>query len=564
MSERIAPGPDFETRLQREVERILSDPAFQRSPVQSRLLAYLCDQTISRNRNISQIAVAVDGLGRPETADALTESYPRVQISRLRRNLALYYARCAPGEGLAVFVRHGDYQLRLAAAESAYGGQRPRGTHAAANDSATPPPLAPASRPALASLVPTGAAARRWSRRPLMLAAVAGLVAVAAGWLALRSYRAASDIPSLEVRIEQPDAAAGGDPVLTLAAQHADDIANNSYVVRNLRPQERDGRSSYVMRLQRSQSLAARPVLEVSLFDAANQRLFHDSIPVGADRSAMLSRLNGALLHVFGPAGLIARRQLDAIGTRPRNAYECVVRTEAIRLQGSLSTELVESCLERFPDSPYRAYWHTRLAFNAYRGEALAGGAVVATGEPWQDLQRAFEADPANPFANYLAAKVSFARDDCLGARPYIERTLANANFHGTLTAATLSDASLCVGSLADAHDAQARVEALVAGVPEPNPLLHVYLVFAAAAAARPDLAGRVLASPPSENPDGSLAEISDVLEDSLAGTAAFEINRGRLERVVNGFYWGTAMRAAMMDRLAAVAAQRGARPAGG
>ena len=89
MSERVVSGPDFETRLQREVERILADPAFQRSPVQSRLLAYLSEQTIARNRSISQIAVAVDGLGRPETADALTESYPRVQISRLRRNLAL-------------------------------------------------------------------------------------------------------------------------------------------------------------------------------------------------------------------------------------------------------------------------------------------------------------------------------------------------------------------------------------------------------------------------------------------------------------------------------------------
>ena len=102
MAGQIPSGPDFETRLQREVDRILADPAFERSPVQSKLLQYLCDQTVARNRKISQVAVAVDGLGRPETIEQLTESYPRVQISRLRRNLALYYARIAPGDGLAV------------------------------------------------------------------------------------------------------------------------------------------------------------------------------------------------------------------------------------------------------------------------------------------------------------------------------------------------------------------------------------------------------------------------------------------------------------------------------
>ena len=139
MSEPSNPAPDFETRLQREVDRVLMDPSFQRSPIQSRLLGYLCEQTIGHNRNISQIAVAVDGLGRPETADQLTESYPRVQISRLRRNLALYYARCAPGEGLAVYIRHGDYQLRLAPPDSAYGENRRRAApQPPANDAAGP------------------------------------------------------------------------------------------------------------------------------------------------------------------------------------------------------------------------------------------------------------------------------------------------------------------------------------------------------------------------------------------------------------------------------------------
>jgi hypothetical protein len=125
------PGRDFGTLLTHEVERVLADPAFQRSPVQSRLLAWLAEQTATRGRRISQIAVAVDGLGRRESAGQATESYPRVQVSRLRRNLALYYARCRPGEGLAVYVRRGDYQLRLAPPDSAYGEPRARAEPAA-------------------------------------------------------------------------------------------------------------------------------------------------------------------------------------------------------------------------------------------------------------------------------------------------------------------------------------------------------------------------------------------------------------------------------------------------
>jgi len=544
--------PDFETLLAREVERVLADPAFQRSPVQSRLLSYLAEQTVGRNRRISQIAVAVDGLGRPETADQLTESYPRVQISRLRRNLALYYARCQPGEGLAVYVRHGDYQLRLAPPESAYGEQRARGAPAApANDA--PAPAAPA-----AAHRPPASPAPRWSVTALFVAALFGTAAVASAWLAFRDWQEARRVPTLEIRVDRPGGAEEDDPLLTVAAQFADDIAGNSYVVRDLRPQEQDGRPGYEVRLRLSQSMDARPVLDVSLYDPANQRLFHDSIPLGEGTPAVLARLNGAMVHIVGPTGLLARRELAQIGETPRSDYECVIRTESIRLQGSLSTDLVESCLERFPDSLYRAYWLTRLAYNAYRNEALAGGAVESRGAAWQTLQQAFAVDPSNPFANYVAAKIAFARRDCEAARPFIARTLTNANFHGTLTAATLGDAALCPGSLTEDQDAERRVETLVAGVPEPNPLLHVYLVFAAAAVDRPDLARRVLDAPMSETPDGSLAAISDTLEDSLANPAAFAGNQARLERVVQGFYWNPASRRTLMTRLEAVAAWRG------
>jgi hypothetical protein len=555
MSDQLPREGNFEATLRREVDRVLADPAFERSPVQSRLLSFLCDQTVARNRNISQIAVAVDGLGRPETVDQLTESYPRVQISRLRRNLALYYSRVAPGEGLAVYIRHGDYQLRLAPPESAYGEQRQRNARPAPPMNDT---LVQAPTPAVVVKAPPLWRKRRWHPLPLAAAVAAGLALAAVSlWLSNRVAAGGSptNAPSLTVQVEQP--AGAPDPLLVVAAQQADDIASNSYVVRSRRLQEPGGKPDYSVRLGRSQNVDARPVLEVSLFDRAGQRLFRDSIPIGDDRAAILTRLNGALVHIVGPSGVISRRELAGIGEVPRSDYECVVKTESDRLEGNVSTALVQNCLDRFPQSEYRPYWLTRLAFMSYRGEVLAGGSVEANGEPWQNVQQAFTADPANPFTNYLAAKVGFAHGDCAGGRPFIDRTLANGNFHGTMMAATLSDAALCPGSLADPEAAETRVEALVDGIPEANPLLHVYLIFASTAVDRPDLARRLLAAPTSETAQGPLADVTDALADALASPAAFEANRARLQRIVDTFYWGPDARRTLMAKLQAVAAYR-------
>jgi hypothetical protein len=547
-------GRDFESRLQEEVDRVLADPAFQRSPVQSRLLRYLCDQTVARARDISQIAIAVDGLGRPETIDQLTESYPRVQISRLRRNLSLYYARCAPGDGLAVYIRHGDYHLRLARPESAYGSARPPPTErwTPANDSAEPEPDTAASVPERVPLPPR----LPGSRRILAIAVLIVLLATAGLWFASRPQPGGPrQPPALEIQIGGVPGEGASDNLLVLAAQHAEDIASNSYVVRSLQPEEPIGGAGYVVRLQFSETVAARPVIEVSLFDRSNQRLFHDSIPTGGDRSTLLARVHGAMLQIVGPVGMIARRELASVGDEPQDDYACVLKAEADRLRGSASTSLIEGCLLRFPESPYRGYWLARMAFMGYRDQVLAGGVVEPSGASWDYLRKGFAADPTNPFVNYVTAKVYLAQGDCETARPLIERAMQSGNFHGTLIAAALADASLCPGTLIADHDAETRIESLVEAVPEPNPLLRVYLIFATAALDRPDLSRRMLASPKAEGAQGPMADINAALESSLGSPGAFDRNRDRLQQVVDGFYWGRGSRRDLMVKLEAVAA---------
>ena len=166
MTAEPVPAYDFADELSAEVARVLADPAFVKAPVQSRLLSYLCEQTLAGEGPLSQYAIAVDGLGREEGYDLTSDSYPRVQISRLRRNLTDYYTRIAPGHGLAVHLDKGDYRLHLAPPGKAYP-ERLGNSHAEPQDDAD-----------AARTVPSDAARPARGSRDLLLRAAGALAAL--------------------------------------------------------------------------------------------------------------------------------------------------------------------------------------------------------------------------------------------------------------------------------------------------------------------------------------------------------------------------------------------------
>lgn len=96
---------------------MLADPLFVRAPIQSRLLRYLVRRELDGQRPPSQFEIAVDCLGKNENYALEDECYPRVQMSRLRRSLELYYARNLPGNGLQISLPLGSYRLMLVRAE---------------------------------------------------------------------------------------------------------------------------------------------------------------------------------------------------------------------------------------------------------------------------------------------------------------------------------------------------------------------------------------------------------------------------------------------------------------
>ncbi len=104
-----------------ELEAVMRSSELAGSPVMQRLLRFLVEHTLLRtDKSLKAYTIAVEGLGRAADFDPLTDSYPRVQVGRLRKVLEAYYARHADDKRLCLYIRPGDYRVRLARRTTAY------------------------------------------------------------------------------------------------------------------------------------------------------------------------------------------------------------------------------------------------------------------------------------------------------------------------------------------------------------------------------------------------------------------------------------------------------------
>ena len=102
------------TLLRAEAHSLLQSSDFVRSPVMSQLLRYLVEEAISNPEHPPKAyQVAVDGLGRTEDFDVQADSYPRVQVGRLRKMLAAHYAAIGSEERLRIPIGHYAVEIQM-------------------------------------------------------------------------------------------------------------------------------------------------------------------------------------------------------------------------------------------------------------------------------------------------------------------------------------------------------------------------------------------------------------------------------------------------------------------
>ena len=115
-----------------ELESVLQSPIFLRAPTLRRLLSYLCEKAFSGEiDSIKEYSIAVDVFGRGESFDQDADSIVRVEVNRLRKRLAEFYAAEGLGHAIRIAIPVGQYvpvfdqvSLSMAGSDSPFHSER--------------------------------------------------------------------------------------------------------------------------------------------------------------------------------------------------------------------------------------------------------------------------------------------------------------------------------------------------------------------------------------------------------------------------------------------------------
>ncbi len=544
MPDEFARRPEFGQLLEAEVGRILADPTLQRSPVLSRLLRFLRDQTVKApNTPITQVSIAVDGLGRREDYDQDAESYVRVQISRLRRALGEYYARNQPGNGLCVFLRHGDYAIRLATPERAYPEQHG--------------PSAAQETPAAADY------AENQTKSSLSRAPVGAIFAIAVTivgiWLAisyipgwLQGEPAIAEPPRVFVLFGDQETIKAGSQFSErpkIAEMEVRKMLTSSSVARGSGPDSAD----YRLAIFFAEGGARKPEVFLRLTDANSFVLFTESIPLAEDREEFVNSFDSRLAAIFSSSGVIAKDLVKRFEHRkPKSGFECFLATEAERAAGQLVEKSLRNCLTGFPSSPYAAYWHARIAYGEYQAAISRGEPVRRNSGGWNSLVSALKLDRFNPVANGVAAKIELVEGDCKEALLYMSRAQARGLADPALTTALLVDALPCFSDPKMQASRKKALEELISANPDADAGLRLQLILGALelgnAAAAHELLHEAIGDPSS---NGDVAKTLRLLDRHFGELPGGKPPVAELRSAIICFVWNPAAQEAIFRTLA-------------
>ncbi|WP_162627685.1 hypothetical protein [Erythrobacter sp. KY5] len=533
------------------------DPLFQRSPVQSRLLQFLVDATAKGGAGPTQYEVAVDGLGKDEDFDLAQDSYPRVQISRLRSNLDAYYSRNAPLDGRRITLELGNYLLKLTetpkvpildeahkeTAEPALVVDHEEGLPVAIPDA-----IEVLARPDTKPLVITQP--QRRSYKGLIFAAF-GLAAAAFLMMAYQTWQNLapatepdSGVPSVLLAIDQSELDTLPDGLRAIAEEaRADADIQLSYSMVSRR--HFDGASEpaeYRLELHFDARDETSGEAALFLYARDDELLFTDRIPLLAeDSDGFNSDLSAALVYATSPTGAIAQHVASGIGDEPQSGYECFIKIEVLRGNSGNLSGLVDQCLERFPQDRFSSFTYARRAHSHFQQRRMAKEPILRSGQGWADVSRALELDPFNAFANFTAAKVQLAADNCSAAAGHIERAFEGAATYPAMIAALEAEANSCKITRDDDYLTEKQLQSMVARNPAPDPLLHIYLMLAALSSGDEQSTLKLANRPQVSTQGGVEHETVQLLSSAVKDPDFARSNEGKLREAIGLFLWSDA-----------------------
>ncbi len=433
--------------MRAELSAILEGDDFSHAPVQSKLLAYLVEQTLAGNGDrLKSYAIAVDGLGRPDTFDAQSDSYPRVQMSRLRKALDHHYAAHGPVDGSCLYLKPGSYRVRIGAPDTAYPHhyRAPARSGTAGNTQAsalvTETSLAEPSSP-----VEPDDAVQTGSIRPaprLALGAAFALLVMALfiviGWRAFAptpATKAAMAASSLSPVVEVGTIQSAGGATDPGPGRQASGLIVDG-LTRSWVAQVRAGSgvaapgstpAAYRLDLQLDTFDATRDALSGRLVDLRTATvIWSGSTKLSNDPAALPDELAPLIARLIGPYGVIALNETTRLTADDAPGYACLLKYVAfLQSRDAAITARVARCLKQPPDEPrlaatlfaVRAFFALESTLGTDRQRARAAAEGFA--------RQAVDANSQDPYAQYAMARIAYLRSDCAAGNVHTDRAVA-------------------------------------------------------------------------------------------------------------------------------------------
>ena len=103
-------GPMDVEAWREELRSVLESRSFRQAPTLSHLLRYLCEKLFAgESSQIKEYSIGVEMFRRGDSFDQETDSIVRVEVNRLRKRLADYYAGEGASHKLQIVIPVGQY-----------------------------------------------------------------------------------------------------------------------------------------------------------------------------------------------------------------------------------------------------------------------------------------------------------------------------------------------------------------------------------------------------------------------------------------------------------------------
>ncbi len=442
--------------LQAEAIRIMASPSFIRAPVMRKLLSFLIEQTLGGHGDeLKAYGVAVDGLGRPPEFDAQSDSYPRVQVGRLRKMIDQFYAENdAAANGMRLDIPSGGYRVFLMPlAPHASDPVDPAPGQALVTTDVTVTSAAKEAddgpeKPAAAGMEPMapGPMPERGRRWPLwgvaLLSLAVGVGVASAIWLLwmggaslARDYGAGHLVAPPTLRIAPVRRIDGADGALARSVDWSlNDGLRRSWLVSAQQANLQGKAPDYV--LNSVLAGASRPILMLSLSDSrSGAQIWSDRIAIADERDPMARLLSPSVTLLVSPEGIIgSHERRDRKNDDFSPGYPCMMAYLDLILNGRQGLrDDVNRCLARTVaiDPGYAPALSGQVKLMFRDALRSAETAAALRRESLLMAESAVAADPYSAEAHIALAHAAYVNGLCAQGRSSAKRGLALNPYDG-------------------------------------------------------------------------------------------------------------------------------------